>query len=68
MVSGLADFGAELINEQESKKRQQLIKRLNEIEKAVNKMKVPAFFANQFYSLRGHIDYVRELMSEKSPH
>ena len=58
----------ELVNEQESEKRQQLIKRLNEIEKAVNKMKVPAFFANQFYSLRGHIDYVSELMSEKSPH
>jgi len=56
----------ELLNESESAKRQDLIKRLNEIEKAVNKMKVPGFFANQFYSLRGHIDYVRQIMSSKS--
>jgi hypothetical protein len=58
----------ELIKEQESEKRQPLLKRLDEIEKAVNKMKVPAFFADQFYGLRGHIDYVREMVRNKSPH
>jgi hypothetical protein len=45
-----------------------LLKRLDEIEKTVNKMKVPAFFADQFYGLRGHIDYVRQMMSDHSPH
>jgi TRAP-type uncharacterized transport system substrate-binding protein len=57
----------ELFKEPESEKRQHLLKRLDEIEKAVNKMKVPAFFANQFYGLRGHIDFVRQIMSNKSP-
>ena len=57
----------ELFQETESKKRQHLLQRLDEIEKAVNKMKVPAFFANQFYGLRGHIDFVRQMMSDKPP-
>jgi hypothetical protein len=33
--------------------KSRLLQRLEEIEKAVNKMKVPASFANQFYGLRG---------------
>lgn len=57
----------ELFKEPESEKRQQLLKRLDEIENAVNKMKVPAFFANQFYSLREHIDFVRQMTNDKSP-
>jgi hypothetical protein len=57
----------ELNQEQESEKRQHLLKQLDKIEIAVNKMKVPAFFADQFYGLRGHIDYVRQMMSNKSP-
>jgi len=40
--------------------RKQLLARLDEIERAVNAMKVPASFADQFYGLRGHIDFVRE--------
>ena len=40
--------------------RQELASRLDEIERAVNAMKVPASFADQFYGLRGHIDFVRE--------
>jgi hypothetical protein len=57
----------ELFKEPESEKRQPLLKRLDEIENAVNKTKVTAFFADQFYGLRGHIDYVRQLTSDKSP-
>ena len=34
-------------------------KRLNQIETAANKMKITASFAEQFYVLRGHIDFVR---------
>jgi NMT1 family protein len=57
----------ELFNEAESENRQQLLGRLDEIENAVNKMKVPASFADQFYGLRGHIDFVRQMVNNKSP-
>ena len=39
--------------------RQALMERLDNIEEAVNRMKVPASFADQFYGLRGHITFVR---------
>jgi hypothetical protein len=41
-----------------------LLKELDEIEIAVNRMKVPASFADLFYSLRCHIDFVRNLLSQ----
>jgi NMT1-like family len=37
--------------------------RLDEIEAAVNRFKVPASFAGQFYGLREHIDFVRSRLS-----
>ncbi|HUR46094.1 MAG TPA: TAXI family TRAP transporter solute-binding subunit [Candidatus Saccharimonadales bacterium] len=43
-----------------------LLKRLTEIEAAVNRMKIPASFADQFYSLRGHIGFVRTRLVESS--
>jgi hypothetical protein len=30
-------------------------------------MKVPASFADQFYGLRGHIDFVREKLASLQP-
>ena len=42
----------------------QFLTRLDEIETAVNRMKVPAFFAEQFYGLRGHIGFVRACIQE----
>jgi len=54
----------EMFNESDAKKRQQMHKRLDEIEREVNKLKVPAFLANQFYSLREDIAQVRELMAK----
>lgn len=36
-----------------------LLSRLDKIEDAVNKLKVPASYADQFYNLRGHIAFVR---------
>jgi len=44
-----------------------LIRRLDEIEQAVHKMKIPAFFAEQFYALRGHIDFVRHIIAKQEP-
>jgi TRAP transporter TAXI family solute receptor len=40
--------------------REELLQRLDEIEQSVTRMKKPALFADQFYSLRYHIDFVRE--------
>jgi hypothetical protein len=40
--------------------RQELVRRLDSIDEAVNQLKVPASFANQFYMLKGHIAFVRE--------
>ncbi len=42
-----------------SDQRDALMERLDQIEEAVNRMKVPASFADQFYDLRGHIIFVR---------
>jgi TRAP-type uncharacterized transport system substrate-binding protein len=46
-------------------KRAELVARLDEIEHAVNRMKVPASFADQFYSLREHIAFVRSRLAQR---
>ena len=43
--------------------RKELPGRLDEIERAVNSMKVPASFADQFYVLRQHINFVRDRLT-----
>jgi TRAP-type uncharacterized transport system substrate-binding protein len=48
-------------------KRQELLERLDHIEQEVNKMKVPASFADQFYALRGHIRFVRDRLALGEP-
>lgn len=50
-----SDLGPDVTSE----KREALLARLDRIELAVNAMKVPASFADQFYSLRSHIAIVR---------
>jgi len=52
--------------------RSEMLVRLGQIEESLHKMRVPASFANLFYSLRGHLDYVRSRLaappeSPKSP-
>jgi TRAP-type uncharacterized transport system substrate-binding protein len=56
----------EVVREQPPTKAEALLHRLNEIERVVMHMKVPASFANQFYGLREHIDYVRERLATRS--
>jgi hypothetical protein len=53
----------DLIAQLTPEKRKALIERLDNIEEAVNGMKVPASFADQFYNLRGHITFVRTRLS-----
>ncbi|MFI5335597.1 MAG: TAXI family TRAP transporter solute-binding subunit [Opitutales bacterium] len=57
------DAGGPLSRDQEQELRQ----RLDEIEEAVNRLKVPATLADQFYALRGHIAFVRERLKAPSP-
>ncbi len=40
-------------------RREEMLKRLDDIEKGVNNMKMPLAFADQFYVLREHIGFVR---------
>ncbi len=49
----------DLVGQVAADQRQALMERLDNIEEAVNRMKVPASFADQFYDLRGHITIVR---------
>jgi TRAP-type uncharacterized transport system substrate-binding protein len=51
-------------------KHEDLVRRLNHIELAVNRLRVPVSFADQFYVLRQHIDFVRDKLKawpEKGP-
>ncbi len=56
----------DLIARLASEKREELLGRLDHIEDEVNKMKMPASFADQFYVLRGHIDFVRDRLMKKT--
>jgi hypothetical protein len=40
-------------------------RQLDQIDTAVHRMKVRPAFADQFYALRGHIDYVRRLVNRR---
>ncbi len=46
--------------------RRELMRRLDEIEAMVNRLKVPASFAEQFYFLRSHIGFVRARLCEEA--
>lgn len=47
------------ISRETPEERADILKRLDEIEAAVNRMKMPLAFADQFYVLREHIGFVR---------
>jgi TRAP-type uncharacterized transport system substrate-binding protein len=55
----------ELRGPQSAGKREELLAELDGIERGVHKMKVPASFADQFYGLREHIEFVREKFGEQ---
>lgn len=46
-------------------RRDDLLRRFNHIEHAVNHLRVPVSFADQFYVLRQHVDFVREKLLGK---
>jgi TRAP-type uncharacterized transport system substrate-binding protein len=47
-------------------KREEMLKQLDNIEDAVNKMKMPLPFADQFYGLREHIRFVRDRLTDNA--
>jgi hypothetical protein len=47
-------------------KREEMLKQLDNIEDAVNKMKMPLPFADQFYGLREHIKFVRDRLTDNA--
>jgi len=50
-----------------SEKKEVLVGRLDRIEQTVNNMKIPASFADQFYSLRSHVAIVRTRLMSDTP-
>lgn len=46
----------------EHSQKEQIRRDFDAIEHKVNRMKIRAAFADQFYGLRGHIDYVRDIV------
>ena len=51
--------------EKDTEKLKELYSQFEAIERDVQQMRVKAIFADQFYMLRSHIDYVRRLMMSK---
>ena len=50
----------DLVAQKATGEREKILEQLDRIEEQVKRMKVPASFADQFYVLRGHIDFVRD--------
>jgi TRAP-type uncharacterized transport system substrate-binding protein len=48
-------------------KREDLVRRLGQIESSVSKIVVPAKFGSQFYGLREHIGFVRSILQSSDP-
>jgi hypothetical protein len=48
----------------EAAKREAMLARLDAIEQNVAKLKVPLTFADQFYVLRQHINFVRDRLTQ----
>ncbi|HEY5993664.1 MAG TPA: TAXI family TRAP transporter solute-binding subunit [Gallionellaceae bacterium] len=55
----LLELEKDLLHIQEPGKRTELIHRLDHVERAVHRIKVPRFFGDQYYVLLQHVDYVR---------
>jgi TRAP transporter TAXI family solute receptor len=54
----------QFLHEKDAERRELLRLEFDRIDDGVNKMKVRASFADQFYGLRGHIDYVRRIVEK----
>ncbi len=55
----LLELEKDLLHKQGPEHRAELLDRLDHIERAVHRIKVPRFFGDQYYVLLQHVDYVR---------
>jgi TRAP transporter TAXI family solute receptor len=55
----------DFLSEKDPGRREGLRREFDRIEDDVNQMRVRASFADQFYALRGHIDYVRRIVESR---
>ena len=62
----LLSLERDALGEVTPEKSKELLARLDHIEEEVNKMKVPASFADQFYALRGDIRFVRDRLTQSN--
>lgn len=62
----LLELERDALDEHTPAEQAALLGKLDEIEQAVNRMKVPKSFADQFYVLRQHIEFVRERLLGKA--
>ncbi len=53
--------------EVDAARREELLRQLDHIEAAVNRIVIPASFGDMFYGLRGHIGFVRRNLNEGIP-
>ncbi|HEY0336892.1 MAG TPA: TAXI family TRAP transporter solute-binding subunit, partial [Burkholderiales bacterium] len=56
----LLSLERDLLAHTQPEKREELVKRLDEIEQGISRMKVPLAFADQFYVLRQNVIFVRQ--------
>ena len=56
----------EALSDPDPAQREALIDRVDAIEDAVNRMKMPLAFADQFYVLREHIGFVRQRLTQRA--
>jgi TRAP-type uncharacterized transport system substrate-binding protein len=56
----------DMLTRMDANKQKELLARLNQIEEAVDNMKVPTSFADQFYVLKGHVGFVRARIMERT--
>jgi hypothetical protein len=54
--------------EVDAARREELLRQIDHIEAAVNRIVIPASFGDVFYSLRGHIDFVRHNLLAHARH
>jgi hypothetical protein len=55
----------DMFTRMDANKQKELLARLNQIGQAIDNMKVPTSFADQFYGLKGHVGFVRARIIER---
>ena len=54
-----------MLSQTAPEQREELLKRVDEIEKAVIGVRIPSSFADEVYVLRAHINFVRNRLAQR---